>query len=280
VNSFAFIGFTFCGAILPSCFQGVNVSTTPEGEGQFQIFQSNRGILSGVIGSHDTEVRLRIQAHGYALGRSLWPICPRFSCTGGFILRLAYGQISVYPSRRRKNGSIVRLGEDLVPPTFLRSIEDSGFSTWLRESESPFAFYFVLLFHTFGLALLVGANAVMDLRILGVAREIPLAPLKRLFRIMWIGFGINAFTGVLLILAYPTKALTNPVFYTKLTLIALAIWIITLLRDRVFGDASLDETAMMARGATLAKWSLFLWVGAISAGRLLAYTYRYLTYPC
>jgi hypothetical protein len=168
----------------------------------------------------------------------------------------------------------------LVPPTFLRSIEDSGFSTWLRESESPFAFYFVLLFHTFGLALLVGANAVMDLRILGVAREIPLAPLKRLFRIMWIGLGINAFTGVLLILAYPTKALTNPVFYTKLTLIALAIWIIRLLRDRVFGDASLDETAMMARGATLAKWSLFLWVGAISAGRLLAYTYRYLTYPC
>jgi len=60
----------------------------------------------------------------------------------------------------------------------------------------------------------------------------------------------------------------------------LAIWIITLLRDRVFGDASLDETAMMARGETLAKWSLFLWVGAISAGRLLAYTYRYLTYPC
>lgn len=167
----------------------------------------------------------------------------------------------------------------MVPPTFLRAIEDSGFSTWLRESESPFAFYFVLLFHTFGLALLVGANAVIDLRILGVAREIPLAPLRRLFRIMWLGFGINAFTGVLLIIAYPTKALTNPVFYLKLALIAFAIWIITLLRDRVF-DTTLDEATMMARGATLAKWSIFLWIGAISAGRLLAYTYKYLTYPC
>src|SRR4029077_7180814 len=169
-----------------------------------------------------------------------------------------------------KTEALFRQGDDLVPPTFLRTIEDSGFSTWLRESESPFAFYFVLLFHTFGLALLVGANTVIDLRILGVAREIPLAPLKRLFRIMWIGFGINAFTGVLLIIAYPTKALTNPVFYLKLTCIALAIWIITMLKDRVF-DANLDETAMMARGATLAKWSLFLWVGAITAGRLLAY---------
>ena len=96
---------------------------------------------------------------------------------------------------------------------------------------------------------------MLDLRILGVAREIPLAPLKRLFRVMWIGFGINAFTGVLLIIAYPTKALTNPVFYLKLTFIGLAIWIITMLRDRVF-YGSVDEPAMMARGATLAKWSL------------------------
>jgi len=167
----------------------------------------------------------------------------------------------------------------LVPPTFLRAIEDSGFSTWLRESESPFAFYFVLLFHTFGLALLVGANTVLDLRILGVAREIPLAPLKRLFGIMWLGFAINAVTGVLLIIAYPTKALTNPVFYMKLTCIAFALWIVTMLKDRVFAP-NLDEATMMKRGVTLAKWSLVLWIGAISAGRLLAYTYKYLTYPC
>ena len=53
-------------------------------------------------------------------------------------------------------------------PLFLQTIEDTGFSTWLRESESPFAFYFILLFHTFGLALLVGANMVVDLRLLGL----------------------------------------------------------------------------------------------------------------
>src|SRR5207249_12159381 len=73
----------------------------------------------------------------------------------------------------------------------------------MRESESPFAFYFVLLFHTFGLALLVGANAVVDLRLLGIEREIPLTPLKRLFGIMWAGFAINAASGVLLLIAYP-----------------------------------------------------------------------------
>jgi len=167
----------------------------------------------------------------------------------------------------------------LALPLFLRSIEESGFSTWLRESESPLGFYFVLLFHTFGLALLVGANALVDLRLLGFSASIPLAPLKRFFPIMWTGFGINAATGVLLLISYPTKALTNPVFYTKLIMIGFAIWILTKLQKQVFADITATEAAMMARGATLAKWSLALWIGAISAGRLLAYTFKYILYP-
>jgi len=167
----------------------------------------------------------------------------------------------------------------LLPPSFLQTIEDTGFSTWLRESESPFAFYFILLFHTFGLALLVGANAVVDLRLLGVARTIPLAPLKQLFRPMWIGFAINALTGVLLVIAYPTKSLTNWDFYVKLTIIGFAVWVMQRLKTEVFDDAGMNESSMMAKGASLAKWSLVLWFCAISAGRLLAYTYKYLTFP-
>jgi hypothetical protein len=167
----------------------------------------------------------------------------------------------------------------LVLPLLLQTIEESGLSTWLRESESPFAFYFVLLFHTFGLALLVGANAVIDLRLLGIGRDIPLAPLKRFFGIMWLGFAINAVSGMLLLIAYPTKALTNPVFYTKLTLVGFAVWIMTRLQRRVFNDSTLNEAAMIGRGRTLAKWSLAIWIGVITAGRLLAYTYKYLTFP-
>src|SRR6266446_3896223 len=149
----------------------------------------------------------------------------------------------------------------------------------MRESESPFVFYFVLLFHTFGLSLLVGANALVDLRLLGFSPSIPLAPLKRFFRAMWIGFGINATTGVLLLTAYPTKALTNPVFYAKLIMIGSAIWILTKLQKEVFADTAVTEADMMAKGASLAKWSLALWVGAISAGRLLAYTFKHLLFP-
>jgi uncharacterized protein DUF6644 len=167
----------------------------------------------------------------------------------------------------------------LAPPQFLEAIENTGFSTWLRESESPFAFYFILLFHTFGLALLVGPNIVVDLRLLGVARSIPLEPLKKFFRIMWTGFAINATTGVLLVIAYPTKSLTNLDFYAKLSIIALAIWVMQRLQREVFGKSGLSEEEMMVRGGALAKYSLVLWFAAITAGRLLAYTYKYLTFP-
>src|SRR5712691_1722727 len=129
------------------------------------------------------------------------------------------------------------------PALLLQTIEESGLSTWLRESESPFAFYFVLLFHTFGLALVVGANTVIDLRILGIEREIPLAPLKRLFGVMWLGFAINAASGVLLLIAYPTKALTNPVFYLKLLLIGFAVFVMAKLKSRVFDDSISNEAA-------------------------------------
>lgn len=166
----------------------------------------------------------------------------------------------------------------MAVPLFLDAIEKTSFSTWLRETPSLFGFYFILAVHTIGLAMLVGPNAAIDLRLLGVGREIPLAPLKKWFTIMWIGFAMNAASGVLLLCAYPTKAVTNPDFYIKLTLIGLAVWTMQKLKTRVFGNLSLSDAAMEAKGKTLAGWSLFLWAGAITAGRLLAYTYTYIMY--
>ena len=166
----------------------------------------------------------------------------------------------------------------MIVPEFFQTIEQSGLSTWLRESDSVFAFYFILLCHTLGLALLVGANTVVDLRLLGVASDLPLKPLRKLFFIMWLGFGINAVSGVFLVIAFPTKAFTNPDFYIKLTFIALAVITMQRTKRHVFGDASLSEAAMMVRGRAMAKLSLGLWIGAITAGRLLAYTYTYRLY--
>jgi len=166
-------------------------------------------------------------------------------------------------------------------PLFLNALEQTGFSTWLRESESVFGFYFIPVVHTIGLALVVGPNAAIDLRLLGLAPEIPLPPLKNWFNLMWLGLAINAVSGVFLVLAYPSKAFTNPDFYLKLTLIGFAIWNLQRMKRQLF-DLTQGEDAMLAKGRMLAVWSLLLWAGVITAGRLLAYTCSYLVYgvPC
>src|SRR2546422_11620915 len=158
----------------------------------------------------------------------------------------------------------------------MNTLEQSGLSTWLRESPSVFGFYFILVFHTIGLALVVGPNAAIDLRLLGVAPNIPLPPLRSWFTLMWLGLAINVASGIFLVLAYPSKAFTNPDFYIKLTLIGFAVWTLRKIKRQVFDDSSLSEAAISARGKMLAVWSLVLWAGVITAGALFGYTSRHI----
>jgi len=84
-------------------------------------------------------------------------------------------------------------------------------------------------------------------------------------------------SGILLLIAYPTKSLTNLDFYLKLTLVGLGVAFMQIIKKRVFSDSIASETAMMANGRVFAIWSLIFWIGAVTAGRLLAYTYTTLT---
>jgi hypothetical protein len=95
---------------------------------------------------------------------------------------------------------------------------------------------------------------------------------------MWAVLGINATTGLLLLVAYPTKELTNLDFYVKLTFITLGVITMQKVNKQVFGDASLSEAAMVAKGKMLAGWSLFFWIGAVTLGRLLPETAIYDTF--
>ena len=159
-------------------------------------------------------------------------------------------------------------------------LEATSLSTWLRESPSLWAFPFVLILHTVGLAFFVGTNVAWDVRVLGFSLGIPLEALRRYFLVMWAGFWINAFSGVLLLIAYPTKALTNPLFYAKLALIAFGVVLAFRIRREVNGLAAPADAPPMAR--MLAAVSLVCWIAVIFAGRLLAYTCTRLTvdFPC
>src|SRR5206468_10140089 len=106
---------------------------------------------------------------------------------------------------------------------FFAWLESTAFCIWVRESDSVWAYPTILFLHTVGLGLVAGVSAAIDLRILGFAARLPLAPMEEFFPIMWAGFWINAVSGTVLLIADATTKLTNPVFYVKMGFIALAV---------------------------------------------------------
>lgn len=165
---------------------------------------------------------------------------------------------------------------------FLAWVESTSLSQWVIGSPSLFAFPGILTLHAIGMGFAVGISAAIDLRILGIAPGVPLGELRRFLPILWGGFWLNAVSGVLLLIGYPTKALTNPVFYLKLTLIAVAMTLLVRISRLVFATGSVGsldppDPPISSTPRNLAIASLVCWAGAITAGRLLAYTYHRLT---
>jgi hypothetical protein len=155
--------------------------------------------------------------------------------------------------------------------SLLRWLSTTAPAVWMRESESVWAYPTILFLHTLGLGILVGFTAVIDIRVLGFTEQLPLAPLERFFRFVWIGFWINALSGTALLIMMPAKV-ANPAFIAKMTFIALGVANIWLLRRRVFHDPSTRGlVSVPLAGKLLAAASLVLWAGAITAGRLMAY---------
>jgi hypothetical protein len=160
---------------------------------------------------------------------------------------------------------------------FLIWLESTALSQWVVGSESMFAFPGILAVHAIGMGFAVGICLALDLRILGVAPGIQINEMRRFVPIVWVAFWINAISGVLLLIGYPTKALTNPVFYLKLFLIGVGLTLFVRIGRRVFGERGTPEREDSPAVRRLAVISLVCWVGAITAGRLLAYTYHRLT---
>jgi hypothetical protein len=160
---------------------------------------------------------------------------------------------------------------------FLIWLEQTPLSVWVREAPTLWAFPFILFLHTLGLAILAGLSVAFNLWILlGYARRYSLAPLRPFFPLMWIGFTVNLVSGLLLLAAYPAKALTNPVFYIKMLLIVLAVGELEWARKVVFAADRATQWRPTPMLNALAVAALVLWAGAVLTGRLLAYTHSVL----
>jgi hypothetical protein len=134
------------------------------------------------------------------------------------------------------------------------------------------------MLHFFGMVLLIGSVGLVDLRILGVAKGVPIKSLERFIPLGVIGFVVNAITGFIFVAGNPVggpqEYLGNLAFQIKLVLIVIAG--VNLLAFYVTGiarqtDAVTPEGVAPGSAKAVAALSLFLWFGVIFFGRFIMY---------
>ncbi|HEY3157484.1 MAG TPA: hypothetical protein VGJ78_00875 [Vicinamibacterales bacterium] len=140
---------------------------------------------------------------------------------------------------------------------------------WIAGSESLLSFPLILFLHSIGMGLSAGAAFVVCMRLVGVARPLPVSSLRIFFKIFWVGFFLNLVTGSLLFAAHATTTGVIPMYYIKLALIAAGMVLSVPIRRFVDGEAS--DGVIPANIKGLAALSLLVWVGVITTGRLIAY---------
>ncbi len=133
----------------------------------------------------------------------------------------------------------------------------------------------VEIFHITGFAMLVGAVALFDMRLLGCARALPLRPLAA-HLLPWAVASLLLIVpaGLLMFASQPADFLSNRTFLLKMALLAGAGVNAALFHLGPWRHVATWEvdvaTPLQAR---LHAWlSLLLWVAIIACGRLLAYT--------
>lgn len=127
--------------------------------------------------------------------------------------------------------------------------------------------------HFLGLSLLIGTVGLFDLRVLGFAKSLSPAALHRLIPWGIGGYVLNMLTGIYFFFGFPDQYAYNRAFYFKLAFMAVAGANLLLFYGSAFrGVKSLAAEADAASRAKLfAGISLAMWVGVITAGRLITF---------
>ncbi|MDD9890952.1 MAG: hypothetical protein OXU66_04255 [Gammaproteobacteria bacterium] len=120
------------------------------------------------------------------------------------------------------------------------------------------------------MAVVVGINFAIALRLIGWVPQFALNPFQRFYHLHWLGAVIVLLSGLGLLLAYPAKALTNPVFYLKFIALGGGLLIAAWLQKQIVNHSISKIPAQKLK--IIAGISIVLWIMAITAGRFLAYT--------
>jgi len=146
--------------------------------------------------------------------------------------------------------------------------------SWAMAGGYPWLWPACETLHFVGMALLIGIVGLLDLRMLGFLRSLPLKPLDRLLPWGIAGFVINMVTGFLFFTGDPFQYIHNVVFWLKMAFILLAginvaAFYLTGLHRRVNTVGAHEDVPAAAK--LVAAASLFLWIGVMYWGRMLPF---------
>src|SRR3974390_480137 len=97
---------------------------------------------------------------------------------------------------------------------FLHGIHDGWLGQFARSSRYVFTTGLVL--HFFGLTLLMGSMLIVDLRLLGFPRQLPIAAAMKFLPLAIGGFVLNLLTGIVMFAFDPVDYWLNPSFRIKM----------------------------------------------------------------
>jgi len=157
--------------------------------------------------------------------------------------------------------------------TPMGAIEMSALGVAMRQSL--WLYPIVEIVHLTGIALLVGSIAILDLRLLGLTRSLPVRRLASHI-LPWTAasFLLIVPSGLSMFVAHAGDFIQSPVFVLKICLILTAGVNAAVFHAGVFrGAADWDVNRPSPAAARVsAALSLLLWISVIACGRLLAYT--------
>ena len=154
----------------------------------------------------------------------------------------------------------------------------NGILSWIETSmlarlmqEVSWLFPTAEIFHFFGLSLLIGSLLVVDFRLLGFGKSIPLKTVYKFLPISMLGFSINFVTGILFIFNDPFLYYPNIAFRLKITLIIFAGLnaLYFMLHERAHANSG--KVSVEPKLKIVAALSLISWMGVIVCGRMIPY---------
>ncbi len=138
---------------------------------------------------------------------------------------------------------------------------------------NAYIFPFLEMAHFIGLSLLFGSLIVVDLRVVGMAKALPLQRVDLFVRFALIGFAINLVSGVLFVIGDSDRYLVNIAFQAKMGLIVLAglntAYFVRRVAPKIARGVAAQDLGWDARAVAWA--SLALWTCVIVLGRFIPY---------